>query len=509
MIRLLTLLKLAKLPKWYLLFSSTIFEHIHGHFHTVFKNAAVGMVIVRAKDLKFMQVNESFCKFLGYTREELIGIDVMAVTYPEDVEISVNMVKLLCRSKNGKTQFEKRYVRKDGRVVWGQTNISVIRNLFGHPRFFITQVLDVDDRKRWEDKLRLQSSALEAAANGIVITDVHGKIVWVNHAMQILTGYAYNELVCQNSRILKSGSHNQAFYQHMWNTILSGKIWHSEIENKRKDGSFYHEEIVITPVKNSEGKITNFIAIKQDISHRILSANLLIEKTNELERSNAELQKFAYIASHDLQEPLRMIASFVELLSKKYHGKLDAQADEYINLIINGTECLQAMVDGMLEYSRVHTQTNDLLAFESQDALNIALQNIAIVVQERNAKIIQTTMPRIVGDKVQIIRVFQNLLLNAIKFTPKERQPIIKISAGFNDKEDVWVFAVQDNGIGIEEKYQDKVFVLFSRLNSKSEYPGTGIGLSVCQKIIQRHCGKIWVESKIDNGSTFFFSIPS
>jgi len=232
----------------------------------------------------------------------------------------------------------------------------------------------------------------------------------------------------------------------------------------------------------------------------------IMKKTDELARSNLELRQFAYIASHDLQEPLRAISGFTELLQKRYQGQLDERADKYISFITEGSLRMQHMIQDLLLYSRVETQAHEFEKIDSNVSLEQAVANLRVSIQENNPVITNDPLPEIIADGEQITLLFQNLIGNAIKYHKPNVIPAIHVSAK-KDKEN-WLFSVSDNGIGIDEKYADRLFKIFQRLHTRNEYPGTGIGLAVCKRIVERHSGTIWVKSTPGEGATFYFTIP-
>lgn len=255
---------------------------------------------------------------------------------------------------------------------------------------------------------------------------------------------------------------------------------------------------------NPSGTGTILLAI-EDITDRRRVEEELSRRADELARSNAELERFAYVASHDLQEPLRIVASYTQLLSRRYQGQLDSDADEFIAYIVDGAVRMKQLINDLLAYSRLSTQAKEFEPVDCQAILSQALINLGMAIEESGAVVTHDPLPTILGDSFQIGQLFQNLIGNAIKFR-SDLPPRIHLSS--KEKENKRLFSVRDNGIGIEPEYNDRIFIIFQRLHGRGEYPGTGIGLAICRKIVERHGGTIWVESALGKGSTFYFTIP-
>jgi light-regulated signal transduction histidine kinase (bacteriophytochrome) len=249
-----------------------------------------------------------------------------------------------------------------------------------------------------------------------------------------------------------------------------------------------------------------------DITERKLAEVQLKAFSQDLERSNKELEQFAYVASHDLQEPLRMVASYVQLLARRYRGKLDADADEFIGFAVDGASRMQDMINDLLSLSRLGTRGKPFATTPLEDVLCEVLDNVKLAVEESGAVITHDPLPTVMGDGVQLGQLFQNLIANALKFRGNEPTRV-HIGVRGDDAETRagrpgWTFSVHDNGIGMDPQYFDRVFLIFQRLHSREEYPGTGIGLAICKKIVERHHGRIWITSEAGQGATFHFTLP-
>jgi PAS domain S-box-containing protein len=351
---------------------------------------------------------------------------------------------------------------------------------------------------------------LNAAGEGIFGLDNQGKHTFVNPAAAQMLGYTVNELIGRHSHTLwhyrkSDGSTYPVEECPIYAAYKDGSVHHRDDEIFwRKDGTSFPVVYTSTPIIE-EGNIIGAVVTFRDISERKQAEEELKKLSDELARSNADLQHFAFTASHDLQEPIIVVAGFVKLLAKRYKGKLDEKADEFIDHAINGTERMQVLIKDLLDYSRVGSKGKSYTSIDCLSALDKAVFNLQIAIKESGAVITHDDLPNVMADSLQLARLFQNLISNAIKFRGKEA-PKIDISS--RQKEDEWIFSIKDNGIGIDPKFSEQIFVMFQRLHTKKEYPGTGIGLATCKKIIEHHGGRIWVESEQGKGSTFYFTIP-
>lgn len=363
---------------------------------------------------------------------------------------------------------------------------------------------------------------LEAVSEARLIVDWTGCIVFVNRPTETWFGYRREELIGQKVEVLVPERHRGAHYTDRAGFISQPRARPMgagmELYARRKDETEFPVDINLWPLKR-RGGLFILAAIRDMTEHKRLQTQLAneqrellrarqeLEKTvAELKRSNAELEQFAYVASHDLQEPLRMVASYTQLLAKRYKGKLDTDADEFIGYAVDGANRMQRLINDLLAYSRVTTQGHGFELVDCHDLLEEVLGNFRLAVVESRAVVTHDVELTVMADRGQLGQVFQNLIGNAIKFRGQEPS-WVHISAKRKDAE--WQFAIRDNGIGIDPQYADRIFVVFQRLHDREEYPGTGIGLAICKKIIERHGGRIWVESQLGKGATFYFTLPA
>jgi PAS domain S-box-containing protein len=273
----------------------------------------------------------------------------------------------------------------------------------------------------------------------------------------------------------------------------------------RSDGRLIYCEQMFTLLKDADGRPIGTAGLVLDVSERKLAEEEAKQFAEELRRSNAELEQFAYVASHDLQEPLRMITSYLQLIEQRFTGQLDSDAREFIGFAVDGAARMKSLIIDLLTYSRVQRAKLDFGLVSMKSVLDQATSNLKVTIDECQAQITSDQLPDVTANQGQMIQLMQNLIGNALKFR-RELPPKIHISCEKGKTE--WIFAVRDNGIGIEEEYKDRIFVIFQRLHGRDQHPGTGIGLAVCKKIIERHNGRIWVESKVGEGASFYFTLP-
>jgi PAS domain S-box-containing protein len=357
-------------------------------------------------------------------------------------------------------------------------------------------------REEWE-------LTFDAIPDLIAILDEEHRVIRVNLAMADTLGVSSESCIgLQCFAAVHGDTCPPDFCPHS-KLLKDGKEHTSEVLEENLGGYFI---VTASPIYDEKGKVIGSVHVARNITkRREMEDQLKIAldaKENlleELKRSNKELEQFAYIASHDLQEPLRMVTSFMKLLEKRYKGKLDQDADEFIYYAVDGAERMQKLISDLLTYSRITSKSGEFELVNLETVLDKSILNLTVSIDETNARITYDSLPTIMIDPSQFTQLFQNLIGNAIKF---RREDTPEIHVKVEDNDDEWIFQVIDNGIGIDSKHKDLIFKIFQRLHEKEKYPGTGIGLSVCQKIVERHRGEIWVESELDTGSKFCFTIP-
>ena len=341
----------------------------------------------------------------------------------------------------------------------------------------------------------------------MVVVDQTGAIVLLNVQAENQFGYHRDELLGQQvTNIIPKGFAERLIADDLRSAedALAQQIGTGiELTALRKDGTEFPIEIMLSPLDSPEGILVT--AAIRDISVRKDAEEALLQTVEELNRSNEELGQFAYIASHDLQEPLRMVASYTQLLSRRYKGRLDADADEFIAYAVDGASRMQRLIEDLLSFSRVGTTGEPLRSTSSEVALQQALSNLHVVVADSGALVTHDPLPTVLADETQLVQLFQNLVGNAIKYQA-QGVPQVHVSAAENADE-TWTFSVKDNGLGIDPEYFERIFGMFERLHRRDEFAGTGIGLAISKKIVERHGGKISVESQPGEGSTFHFAL--
>ena len=422
--------------------------------------------------------------------------------HPEDRERAFVTLQEYLSGKRAAFQLEHRLRHKDGSYRWILSRAVAVRDEEGKPLRMAGSHADLTERRLAEQALRESESKLRAFLTNVpailfsidrngVITMAEGRGTGVFSGVEgAIVGHSVAELYGDMPALVESVKR-----------ALAGESFSITMQMRH-----LHFDIAFSPVLMPDGTVTGVIGVAHDITERVRARVELERTAEELRRSNAELEQFAYIASHDLQEPLRMVASYTQLLERRYAAQLDDAAREFIGYAVDGAKRMQQFITGLLRYSRVGTEPRVIEEVELGKVFEAAIANLRIAIEESGAKVESRGLPVVGGEPRQLTQLFQNLIANALKFRKPGEAPRVEVSA--EPAGDFWQVSVRDNGIGLDPRFYERVFVIFQRLHTRDEHEGTGLGLAICKKIVERHGGRIWVESKEGEGATFSFTLP-
>jgi len=463
---------------------------------------------------QIINVNPVVLKRLGYAAEEILHQPIARVHLPEHQAEVARIVSDILAGETAVCQLplqakDGTLIQIESRATLGKWNENDV--IFGIAR-------DVTERKRTEDTLRKLSMAVNQSPATVVITDLSGKIEYVNPKFTELTGYATAEVIGKQLSVLKAGPTTDAKYQSMWKTISAGKEWQGEFKNRKKNGDVYWELATVAPIMNEAGEITHYIKVAKDFDeqkkaetelqkYREDLEELVKKRTEELQEANAELRAFAYSVSHDLRAPLRAMHGFTQMLLEECCDKLDETGKNYAHRIIQAAKRMETLIQNLLAYSRISSAPIEFHPVSMNLVVDNVLAQLEKEIHEKQVTVIvEKPLPMAMGHLLTIEQIVVNLLSNAIKFVVPDVQPNIEIRA--EEKESYVRFWIVDNGIGISPEYHERIFNVFERLHSDKSYPGTGIGLAIVRKAIERLKGTVGVESNAGEGSKFWFELP-
>ena len=465
------------------------------------------ILLIDRATMRFVDVNGTACALLGYSREELLAMgpqDVLPTTR-EQLAHSYDTLIADPSLQNGMHAY---YTCKDGSRLPFESTRRVLRS--GDRWIIVAISRDIRRRAAAEAALRESEEryrrTFDLAGSGIAHVGLDGRFLRVNRTLCEVLGYPQEELVGKHVKEI-SHPEDRDLTDARRSRMHAGEMESARFEKRylRADGAVVWAEVVIALVRNAAAASLYEIAIFHNITERKRADAALAAAHQELKRSNAELEQFAYVASHDLQEPLRMVSSYTQLVLRRYGERLDGDAKEFMNYVVEGAARMKQLIEDLLVYSRVGTRGKDFQPVDVEVPLRNALTNLRKSIEEASAAITWDPLPAAAGDDTQLAQLFQNLIGNALKFRGADPP---RVHVGVVEREGEWELWVRDNGIGIEPQYYERIFMVFQRLHNKTEYPGTGIGLAICKKVVERHGGRIWVESKPGEGSSFRFTIP-
>jgi PAS domain S-box-containing protein len=431
--------------------------------------------------------------------------------HPDDREAAGARLR---EALKGESDFDTRFrIRwKDGSVRHIRAQAVVVHDAAGHPVRVLGTNWDITDQVDAEEKLRASEerfrSAVEYSAIGMALVSLEGRWLQVNPALCDMLGYDPEELLRLSFQDITHPDDLDDDLAHVA-ALLAGDVTNYQMEKRyfRKTGSVVCAHLTVSLVRGRDGQPVHFVSQIQDVTDRVRSREDLVRAVEELKRSNRDLQQFAYVASHDLQEPLRAVGGCAEILRSRYHGRLDPAADELVQHMVDGARRMQRLIHDLLDYSQIGRRAGDVARVDLAQALAESLANLGRQLADTGADVRVGDLPTVEGDSGRFTQLFQNLVGNALKYR-SERRPVVEISAEESVDGRVWEILVRDNGIGIERQFFGKVFGIFQRLHPRSQYEGTGIGLAICKRIVEAHGGDIWVESEPGTGSSFHFTLP-
>jgi PAS domain S-box-containing protein len=458
-------------------------------------------------DMKTIYVNEKMAEMMGYTAGEMTGSHFFDFMDEEGIAL---MNKKLQNGKNSKRTYGHKFIKKDGEYLHVLVNATPLHDEKGRYNGSICMLTDISERINVERALRKTRKKLEIALeNGNIGTwewNLKTKeVTWDERTSKM---FGINKGFSGSIQIFENLIHEDdlaflksSYYKALQSNLPLDAIFRTRTINGESD--FISIKGVIG--HDRKGKPASMSGVCFDVTEMKKGAEQnLIKLNEELLRSNNDLKQFAYVASHDLQEPLRMVSSFTQLLQQRYKDKLDEDGNEYIRFAVDGSKRMYDLLNGLLAYSRVQTKGKEFVKVDMNEIVEKVKANLNLVIKEREAVITVKKLPVIFADESQMMQLMQNLIENGIKFS--QSKPAITISETLNSG--FQVFSVRDHGIGIETQYFEKIFKIFQRLHRNDEYRGTGIGLAICKRIVERHSGTIWLTSEYGKGSNFFFTIP-
>jgi PAS domain S-box-containing protein len=458
-------------------------------------------------------VNDNFCKISKYTKQELIGQDHRIINsgyHPKEV-----IRELWITIANGKIwKGELKNKAKDGSYYWVDTTIVPFLNEHGKPYQYLAIRADITSRKETEENLEKTLKEISDykyaldESSIVAITDQKGLIKYANHNFCKISKFSYEELIGQDHRIINSGYHPKEFIRILWTTIANGKIWRGELKNKAKDGTYYWVDTTIVPFLNDNGKPYQYVAIRADITQRKQGEEYIKTLNEELEKRvkerTEEIESFSYSVSHDLRAPLRAVHGYSKILEEDYKDIFDAEGKRLLGEIQHNAKKMGVLIDDLLSFSRLGRKEVEKSFIDMNKLTQVALKEINQNLN--NGEIVCDDLHPAMADYALMLHVMINLLSNAIKYSSKQEKPLVKIQSKAGDAE--VLYSICDNGVGFEMEYVHKLFGVFQRLHSNEEFPGTGVGLAIVQRIIHKHKGRIWAVAKPGEGATFYFTLP-
>ncbi len=470
-----------------------------------FANTAPAILWITEPDASCSFVSQGWCDYTGQSEHAALGFGWLDAVHPDDRE-EARRAFVEATGKREPFSMDYRLRRADGEYRWAMDS--------GRPRFdkngelagFAGSVIDVHERKQASAASSLLSAIVESSDDAIISKDLNGIIRSWNSGAERIFGYTANEVIGKPITIIIPLERIAEEIDIISRLQRGERIEHFETQRRAKDGRLLSVSLTVSPVRDGSGKVVGASKVARDVTEREIQEQALREANEALTRANADLQQFAYSASHDLQEPIRNISVYGEMLSRRYSDRLDAKGLQYLSFMTAGAQHMEMLVKDLLAYTQTSETLSEPGAVDANIAMEQALANVAEAMRQAGAVITHNALPTVRIHEVELQQLFQNIIGNAIKYRKEDEAPRIHVTARLEDGR--WLFSIRDYGIGIAPAYKDTIFGIFKRLHTDSKYSGTGIGLAICQKIVDRNGGRIWVESELGQGATFFFTVP-
>lgn len=479
-------------------------------FQIILDSLADG-VIVADNQGRFLVVNKAAQQMTGIDYSE-VPIDKWSEQYGLYLSDTHSLYPTqdlpLVQAIHGRTVVETEMFIRNSHIAqgaWLSVNGAPMAIEDGEIKVGVVVFRDISKHKQTEQKNAQLAAIVESTDDAITGSKVDDTIISWNDAATRMFGYSKDEAICElNSIIIPVDLLEEETAVVKRVMTGEGRMEHRETVRRTKGGDLIPVSLTISPIKDPSGNVIGISKITRDITESKEAEQIQLVLAEELKRSNAELQQFASVASHDLQEPLRGVAGCLEIIEETYKGKLDEKIDKLIRHAVDGASRMHVLIDDLLSLSRVTTKEMAIQPADLSLVLDSALDNLEVPIKESQAIVTRDALPTLAVDTTQLIQLFQNLISNAIKFRANRQ---LEIHVGAKRENECWLFFVRDNGIGFKQEYTDRIFLPFKRLHTRDQYPGTGIGLAICKRIVERHGGSIWAESEEGKGATFYFTI--
>tara|TARA_R110002051_G_scaffold99857_1_gene170244 strand:- start:49566 stop:53987 length:4422 start_codon:yes stop_codon:yes gene_type:complete len=457
-----------------------------------------------ANTFQFNYVNKGALLNLGYTNKEIKKLTPLDIKPDYTLTSFAELIAPLVTNKKDKIVFFTQHQRKDKSLYPTEIHLQLVEE--GNTKQFLAIVLDITERKKAEEENKFKANLLSTVGQAAIATSLDGVVKYWNTAAQNIYGWTPEEAIGKNIMELTTIDTDEEKANQIMEVLKKGQTWSGEFKVRNKQGINFPAFITNSPIYNDDNTLSGIIGISSDITEEVKNKELLNQYTYELERSNEELEQFAFVASHDLQEPLRMISSFMELLQRKYGDQLDEKGHLYIDFAIDGAKRMRQIILDLLAYSRANKPTEGIEEVDLNQLYRDYQQLRRQLISEKKAVITADHLPTLNTYRAAITQIFHCLLDNALKYSKDGLTPLIMIHVLENKSE--WRFSIEDNGIGIDTEFFEKIFLIFQRLHNKDAYSGTGIGLTIAKRHVEFLGGRIWLESLPEKGSKFYFTIP-